>query len=69
MERERWYAILLFARGWTASATAEALKRDQHTIGRWEGVGRQLSARAGRQGNRVLTEQDFEEVIAPPASL
>ena len=34
-ERERWYAILLFARGWTASATAEALGRDQHTIGRW----------------------------------
>ena len=31
MERERWYAMLLLAQGWTASATAEALERDpQH---------------------------------------
>ena len=34
-ERERWYATLLLAQGWTASATAEALERDPHTIGRW----------------------------------
>ena len=34
-ERERWYAILLLAQGWTASGTAEALERDPHTIGRW----------------------------------
>ena len=34
-ERELWYAILLLAQGWTASATAEALERDPHTIGRW----------------------------------
>ena len=34
-ERERCYAILLLAQGWTASATAEALERDPHTIGRW----------------------------------
>ena len=27
-ERERWYAILLLAEGWTAAATAEALERD-----------------------------------------
>ena len=32
---ERWYAILLLAQGWTASATAQALERDPHTIGRW----------------------------------
>ena len=37
-ERERWYAILLLAQGLTAAATAEALERDPHTIGRW-GVG------------------------------
>ena len=37
-ERERWYAILLLAQGWTAAATAEMLERDPHTIGRW-GVG------------------------------
>ena len=34
-ERERWYALLLLGQGCTASATAEALKRDPHTIGRW----------------------------------
>ena len=34
-ERERWQAIGLLAQGWTASATAEALERDPHTIGRW----------------------------------
>ena len=33
-ERERWYAILLLAQGLTAAATAEALERDPHTIGR-----------------------------------
>ena len=46
-ERERWYAILLLAQGWRASATAAALERDPHTIGRWaeafgEGVPRAL---------------------------
>ena len=34
-ERERWQALWLLAQGWTASATAEALERDPHTIGRW----------------------------------
>ena len=34
-ERERWYAILLLAQGLTAAATAEALERGPHTIGRW----------------------------------
>ncbi len=34
-ERERWYAMLLRAQGLTAAATAEALERDPHTIGRW----------------------------------
>ena len=34
-ERERWYAILLLAQGSTAAATADALERDPHTIGRW----------------------------------
>ena len=34
-ERERWYAMLLLAQGWTAAATAEALEQDPHTIGRW----------------------------------
>ena len=34
-ERERWYAILLLAQGWTATATAEALERNPHSIGRW----------------------------------
>ena len=34
-ERERWYAMLPLAQGLTAAATAEALERDRHTIGRW----------------------------------
>ena len=33
-ERERWYANLLLAQGLTAAATAAALERDPHTIGR-----------------------------------
>ena len=34
-ERERWYAMLLLAEVWTASATAETLEMNPHTIGRW----------------------------------
>ena len=30
-----WYAVLLLAQGLTAAATAEALERGPHTIGRW----------------------------------
>ena len=34
-ERERWHALWLLCRNMTASATAHALGRDAHTIGRW----------------------------------
>ena len=34
-ERERWHAVWLLARGWTAVQVAEALERDAHTIGIW----------------------------------
>ena len=34
-ERERWHALWLLCRGMTASATAQALGRDAHIIGRW----------------------------------
>ena len=34
-ERERWHAIWLLARGWSATQIAEALERDAHTIGDW----------------------------------
>ena len=34
-ERERWHAIWLLTRGWSASQVAEALERDAHTIGDW----------------------------------
>ena len=37
-ERERWHALWLQCRGLTASATAQALGRDAHTIGRWATV-------------------------------
>ena len=34
-ERERWHALWLLARGWTAADVAGALERDPHTIGEW----------------------------------
>jgi transposase len=34
-ERERWHAVWLTSQGWTAGKVAEALDRDQHTIGEW----------------------------------
>ena len=34
-ERERWHGLWLLAQGWTASAVAEALGRESHTIGAW----------------------------------
>ena len=34
-ERERWHALWLLCRGMTATASAQALGRDVHTIGRW----------------------------------
>ena len=34
-ERERWHALWLLARGWSANKVAAALDRDAHTIGGW----------------------------------
>lgn len=34
-ERERWHALWLLARGWSAADVAEALARDPHTVGDW----------------------------------
>ncbi|MDP3063012.1 MAG: helix-turn-helix domain-containing protein [Chloroflexota bacterium] len=34
-ERERWHALWLLARGWTAAQVADTLGRDPHTIGEW----------------------------------
>lgn len=34
-ERERWHALWLLARGWTAADVAVALERDPHTVGAW----------------------------------
>ena len=34
-ERERWHALWLRARGWTAVQVAAALGRDAHTVGGW----------------------------------
>ena len=34
-ERERWHAVGLVTRGWSAARVAEALARDAHTIGEW----------------------------------
>ena len=55
-ERERWYAIWLLAQGWRASATAAALERDPHTMGRW-------AAAFGEGGPRALI---FEQTGGSP---
>jgi transposase len=34
-ERERWHAVWLLARGWSAAQVGEALERDVHTISDW----------------------------------
>ena len=34
-ERERWLALWLFARGWSAAKVAKELERDPHTVGDW----------------------------------
>ena len=58
-ERERWYTILLLAQGWRASATAAALERDPHTIGRW-------ASAFGEGGPRALI---FEQTGGSPPPL
>ena len=40
-ERERWHAVRLLARGWSAAQDAEELERDAHTIGDWAEESRQ----------------------------
>ena len=55
-EREQWYALLLLAQGWTASAMVEALERDPHTVGRW-------AAAFGEGGSRALI---FEQTGGSP---
>jgi transposase len=40
-ERERWHAVWLVARGWSAARVAEALERDAHTVGEWLAVFRE----------------------------
>lgn len=34
-ERERWHALWLLVRGWSAADVAVALERDTHTVGDW----------------------------------
>ena len=62
-ERERWHALWLLCRGMTASATAQALGRDAHTIGRWatafgEGGPAALILRADRRFPPALGEAE-----------
>ena len=41
-ERERWHAVWLLAKGWSAAQVADALERDPHTIGEWLASFRQV---------------------------
>jgi transposase len=43
-ERERWHALWLLARGWSAAQVADALERDPHTISDWLESFRQAGA-------------------------
>ena len=58
-ERGRWHALWLLTQGWTASAVAEALERDPHTVGRW-------AAAFGEGGPRALI---FEQTGGSPPPL
>ena len=40
-ERERWHALWLVAKGWSAAQVADALERDAHTVGAWLAAFRQ----------------------------
>jgi transposase len=55
-ERERWHALWLVARGWSAAQVAEALERDPHTVG-------ERLAAFGRAGPAALA---FERTPLPP---
>ncbi len=55
-ERERWHALWLLARGWTAADVAVALGRDPHTIGEWR-------TRFCRDGPASIT---FAQTGGPP---
>ena len=76
-ERERWYAMLLLAQGWTAAATAEALERDPPHywplgVGLRRGRACGVDIRADRWFPPALDEVQQEELTAavqqPPAS-
>ena len=58
-ERERWYAMLLLAHGWTVADTAEELEQDPHTISRW-------ALAFGEGGPGVLI---FEQSGGPPRTI
>lgn len=57
-ERERWHALWLLARGWSATQVAEALERDAHTVGSW-------AERFRQEGPAGLA---FEQTGGPPPS-
>ncbi len=44
--RERWHPLWLLSQGWTASAAAQALERDPHTIGPWHSAFNEGGVRA-----------------------
>src|SRR4051794_41844517 len=60
-ERERWHAVWLVARGWSAARVAEALERDARTIGEWLAVLRE-------RGPVGLTFEQSGGFPPPPAS-
>ena len=60
-ERERWHAVWLLARGWSAAQVAEALERDAHTIGAWAAE----FAREGSSGSGLRAERWHPPALDP----
>ena len=62
-ERERWHALWLLAQGWTASATADALERDPHTVGWWA----EAFGEGGPPRHTEFTTPPFRATSAAPS--
>jgi hypothetical protein len=56
--RERWHAVWLPARIWSATQVADALERDAHTIGAW-------AEKFGQQGPAGLAFEQSGGALRP----
>lgn len=66
-ERERWHALWLLARGWSAAQVAQALERDTHTIGEWLNAFAQDGPPAVAFEQRGGSPPPFSQSSKPPS--